>query len=124
MDLLGIGPLELLLVLILVLLIFGPEDLANSGKKIGIFLNRLIKSDTWKAVRSLSNEIRTLPNKLAREAEFESYLAETKQQTIAPPTTPEENPFDDAPESDETLLENGLKAWTTPPSEEPTEEEK
>ena len=76
MDLLGIGPLELLLVLIMILLIFGPEDLAKSGKKIGTFLNRVIKSDTWKAVRTISKEIRTLPNKLAREAELESYLAE------------------------------------------------
>jgi len=124
MDLLGIGPLELLLVLILVILIFGPEDLAKSGKKIGIFLNRLIKSDTWKAVRSISQEIRTLPNKLAREAEYESYLAETKQQTIAPPPPTEEKPAENAAAGDEIPFENGLKAWTTPPSEKPTEEEK
>jgi len=124
MDLLGIGPLELLLVLILILLIFGPEDLAKSGKKIGTFLNRVIKSDTWKAVRTISKEIRTLPNKLAREAELESYLAETKQKSIAPPKPTIEKPTETPPETEEIPFDNGLKAWTTPPSEKPTEEEK
>ena len=124
MDLLGIGPLELLLVLILVLLIFGPEDLAKSGKKIGSFLNQVIKSDTWKAVRSISKEIRTLPNKLAREAELEAYLAETSQKSIAPPNPTIEHATQTPPEAEEIPFETGLKAWTTPPTEKPTEEEK
>ena len=124
MDLLGIGPLELLLVLILILLIFGPEDLAQSGKKIGTFLNRVIKSDTWKAIRSISKEIRTLPNKLAREAEIESYLAETSQKTIAPPKPTEEKTSATETEKEEIPFETGLKAWTTPPTEKSTEEEK
>ena len=124
MDLLGIGPLELLLVLILILLIFGPEDLAKSGKKIGTFLNRVIKSDMWKAIRSISTEIRTLPNKLAREAELESYLAETSLKSIAPPKPTEENSSETPAEAEEIPFETGLKAWTTPPTEKPTEEEK
>jgi len=124
MDLLGIGPLELLLVLILILLIFGPEDLANSGKKIGTFLNRVIKSDTWKAIRSISTEIRTLPNRLAREAELESYLAETSQKTIAPPNPTKAETTETPPEAEEIPFETGLQAWTSPPTEKPTEEEK
>ena len=124
MDLLGIGPLELLLVLILILLIFGPEDLAKSGKKIGVFLNRVVKSDTWKAIRSISREIRTLPNRLAREAELETYLAESSQKSIAPPNATKEHTSETTPEADEIPFETGLKAWTTPPTEKPIEEEK
>jgi Sec-independent protein translocase protein TatA len=124
MDLLGIGPLELLLVLIMILLIFGPEDLATSGKKIGKFLNKTMKSDTWKAIRSIGKDIRTLPNKLAREAEIESYLAENPEKTIAPPALTTKKTTESPPSPKEVPFETGLKAWTTPPSEKPTEEEK
>jgi len=123
MDLLGIGPLELLLVFILVILVFGPEDLAVAGKKIGKFLNQVMRSDTWRAIRSVSQEIRTLPNRLAREAEFESYLAENPEKKIAPPDIKDKKPAT-PPLQKEVPFETGLEAWTTPPAEKPVEEEK
>jgi Sec-independent protein translocase protein TatA len=123
MDILGIGPLELILVIIMVILVFGPNDLQNAGRKIGRILNQAMKSDTWKAIRSVSQEIRTLPNKLAREAELESYLADEAKKTIAPPkTTKEEDPLPPIPE--EFSYEEGIKAWTTPPTNQTNEEEK
>lgn len=123
MDLLGIGPLELILVFILIILIFGPEDLQKAGKKIGRYLNQIMKSDTWKAIRSVSREIQTLPNRLAREAEIESYLAENQNKTIAPPPTATKN--EELPTVPEDLsYENSLKAWTTPPKDQSSEEQK
>lgn len=123
MDILGIGPLELILVFIMIILVFGPEDLQTAGRKIGRILNQAMKSDTWKAIRSVSQEIRTLPNKLAREAELESYLAEEAKKTIAPPNTvKEEDPNPSIPE--EFSYEEGIKAWTTRPTDQTTEEEK
>ena len=124
MDLLGIGPLELLFVLILVLLIFGPEDLAKSGKKIGKFLNQMIKSDTWMTIRSVGKEIRMIPTKLAREAEIESYIAENREKTIAPPDKKKMEQTEPAPHSEDIPYEAGLKAWTTPPTETSAGEEK
>lgn len=123
MDILGIGPLELILVFILIILVFGPEDLQTAGRKIGRILNQAMKSDTWKAIRSVSQEIRTLPNKLAREAELESYLAEEANKTIAPPKN---NQPEDAlpPIPEEFSYEEGIKAWTTPPTKKSNEEEK
>lgn len=123
MDILGIGPLELILVFIMIILVFGPEDLQTAGRKIGRILNQAMKSDTWKAIRSVSQEIRTLPNKLAREAELESYLAEEAKKTIAPPETKKAQ---DAipPIPEEFSYEEGIKAWTTRPTDQTTEEEK
>lgn len=123
MDLLGVGPFELILVLVLIILVFGPEDMAKAGKKIGQFLNQVIKSDTWKAVQAVSKEIRTLPNKLAREAEYELYLAENEEKTIAPPDFKSSEPKTQPTKPEENLLETGLEAWTTPPAEKPNEEE-
>ena len=123
MDILGIGPLELVLVFILIILVFGPEDLQTAGRKIGKILNQAMKSDTWKAIRSVSQEIRTLPNKLAREAELESYLADEAKKTIAPPNIKkEEEALPPIPE--EFSYEDGIKAWTTPPTDQTTEDEK
>lgn len=71
MDFLGVGPLELLFVLIIAILVIGPDDLGKSARSIGRFLNRMYKSEEWKAITQASRTLRTLPNRLAREAELE-----------------------------------------------------
>jgi len=71
MDLLGVGPLELFLVLLIVFLVLGPDDLAETGKKIGRFLSTVRKSEFWQGVSDVSKEIRSLPTTLMREASLE-----------------------------------------------------
>ncbi len=90
MEIFGIGPLELLLILLLALIILGPKDMERIGKAAGQALNKLVKSDTWKTVRQASEKMKTLPNDLMREAEldelrktFKDSLDETNK--IAPP---------------------------------------
>lgn len=114
MDILGVGPLELVLVLFLALLIFGPEDLVSAGRKMGRFFNKIVKSETWFAIRTISRDLRDLPNKLAREAELDELSKEIKNQTILPPIDTEipssSPPKSVSPSSDK------LKAWTSPPA--------
>ncbi len=57
MDLFGIGPLEILLVLIVALIIFGPEKLPEIGRTIG------------KTVRGLKNAASDLTAQVTREIE-------------------------------------------------------
>ena len=52
MDILGVGPLELMLILILALVIFGPDKLPQIGSKLGQSLR-----DMRKATREFSKEI-------------------------------------------------------------------
>src|SRR3990172_13355672 len=68
MDLFGVGPLELLLVVLLALVLFGPKDIANHARSAGRFLNRLYKSEGWRTMTQASSALRNLPNRLAREA--------------------------------------------------------
>src|SRR3990170_3441196 len=68
MEILGIGPLEALFVLILALLVVGPQDLGKAARTFGRFLNRLYRSEAWSAITQASRNLRTLPNRLAREA--------------------------------------------------------
>ena len=71
MEILGIGPLEALFVLILALLVVGPKDLGKAARSFGRFLNRLYRSEAWSAITQASRNLRTLPNRLAREAALE-----------------------------------------------------
>jgi sec-independent protein translocase protein TatB len=106
MEIFGIGPLELLLIMLLALIILGPKDMQKIGKNLGQALNKLVKSDTWKTVRQASEKMKTLPNDLMREAEldelqktFKNSLEETNR--IAPPSSENKSPEKITPASSE-----------------------
>jgi len=71
MNIFGIGPLEIVFVLIIGILVLGPEGMIEAGSKLGKFLRSIIKSTWWQNVRRGVNEIQYLPQRLMREAELE-----------------------------------------------------
>ena len=71
MEFLGIGPLELIVIIILALVVFSPKDIAGGGKTVGRWINRLYRSDTYRSMKQVSQELQDLPNRLAREANLE-----------------------------------------------------
>ncbi len=103
MELFGIGPLEILLVVLLALALFGPKDIVRNARSAGRTLSRLYKSEGWRTMQQASSALRNLPNRLAREAEMEELasvrrqLAETARQSGAPPESPQPG---------------GMAAWT------------
>jgi len=68
MELFGVGPLELIFIIIIVLLILGPKDMVKTGRTIGQFLRKTIFSPTW---IDLQRKMRNLPTQLMREAGIE-----------------------------------------------------
>lgn len=78
MEILGIGPSELLFIIIIALIVLGPRDMQKAGRTVGRWLNSLVRSDGWKAFQQTSREIRTLPTRLMRDANME--LAETERE--------------------------------------------
>lgn len=71
MKILGIGASELVFIVIVALIILGPKDMQKAGKTIGKWLRDIVTSDGWKIFQQTSRELRTLPNKLMREANDE-----------------------------------------------------
>lgn len=71
MEILGIGIPEIIFVIIIALIVLGPKDMQSAGKTIGKWLRSIITSDGWKIFQQTSREIRTLPNKLIRDANDE-----------------------------------------------------
>ncbi len=76
MEFLGIGAPELIFILVLVLIILGPSDMQKTGRTIGLWLNRLVNSEGWRAFQRTSREIRNLPTTLMRNANLDD-IAET-----------------------------------------------
>lgn len=108
MDILGVGPLELIFILIIALIVLGPSDMVKAGRTIGRFLRQVVTSPTWKAVTRTSSEIRTLPNKLIREAGLEEDLKEFQDVTRQGLSTDLN--------SDLSQWQQDISSWTTPPT--------
>jgi Sec-independent protein translocase protein TatA len=87
MDILGIGPLEIAFILILVIIIFGPNDLVKTSKTIGRSLNKLVRSDTWKTINQTTQELKNLPNRLMREAGLDEMEQMNKESQAAKDNT-------------------------------------
>ena len=128
MDILGIGPLEIIFIIIIALIVFGPKDMVKAGKTIGRFLRQMVTSPTWSAVQQTSKEIRNLPNKLIREAGIDEDMEEIKnilpdKNELLPNFTIDHITRENSETSqnignDKSTLDTNISAWTTPPSKE------
>ena len=79
MEILGVGPLELMLVLLIAILVIGPKDIQKTAYTVGRALNRLYKSEGWKLLLTAAHDVQNLPNTLAREAQLHDSLAEAAE---------------------------------------------
>jgi sec-independent protein translocase protein TatB len=71
MDIFGIGPTELVFIILIALILLGPKEMEKTGRTIGRFLRDMTQSESWRAFRDTSRELRNLPNRLMREANIE-----------------------------------------------------
>jgi Sec-independent protein translocase protein TatA len=103
MDFLGIGPLELVFVLIIALIIFGPNDIVRAARTLGKFMRNVVTSDGWKAFQQAQKGMKDLPTTLMREAgmEDEDLLEMTGMKNLRETTQD---------------FENQISPWTTPPA--------
>ena len=81
MDILGIGPLELFFIVLIALIVLGPKDMVKAGRTIGKTLRKVVTSENWRTIQQASNEIRTLPNRLMREAGLDEVQKDLKTTT-------------------------------------------
>jgi len=110
MEFLGIGPLELLFVVIIALIVLGPKDMVKAGKTIGRTLRKIVTSPNWRAIQQTSRELRQLPNRLIREAGLE----EIQKNIPKPEDIGHELGIDEMKKNLSDVSEE-LSDWTTPP---------
>ena len=92
---------------------FGPRDIAKTGKTAGRLLNQLFRSDGWKMFNEASNSLRTLPNRLAREAALDELDA--VRQSVKETS--------DQVARETSQLDESMRAWTQPEDQTPAGEQ-
>jgi Sec-independent protein translocase protein TatA len=79
MEIFGVGPLEFLLILVIALVILGPEDMVGTARKMGQWVYRFVRSPTWRAIIESTQDLRNLPQQIVRDAGLEEAVNEVKQ---------------------------------------------
>ncbi|MBL8045961.1 MAG: twin-arginine translocase TatA/TatE family subunit [Anaerolineales bacterium] len=78
LNIFGIGPLELVGIMVLLLLLFGPKDLVRMAREVGTLINRFTRSEGYQTIQQASQEIRNLPQKILQETELDAVQKELK----------------------------------------------
>lgn len=90
MEIFGIGPLELVLIVLVAIIVLGPKDMMTSAQKAATWLKKLRKSDIW----TTTKEVMDIPNQVMKETgldkeiqEIQSLTNKTFSQTAWSPNT-------------------------------------
>jgi sec-independent protein translocase protein TatB len=78
MEILNIGPLELLLIIVIALIVLGPKEMITTARKMGQWFSKVVRSPAWREMMRTSQEIRDLPNKIVHEAGLEEEAKEIR----------------------------------------------
>lgn len=89
MQIFGIGPLEFLFILVLMLLVLGPRGMVKAAREAGKSIRKLTRSPLWAEIVGTSREVRNLPAKIIKEAGIEEEVEELRR-TALPPSFPQE----------------------------------
>jgi sec-independent protein translocase protein TatA len=79
MEFLGIGPEELIFILVILFLILGPKDLVKLGSTLGRTLRTIRTSGAWRSINDATRQLRELPQTLARQAGVEELKKLSKE---------------------------------------------
>lgn len=87
MNILGIGPLELLIIAVIALIVVGPRGITDLGRKAGRAVSKITRSPIWNDVVTTSREINELPRKIMRDVDLEDELHEIQTAATIPTQT-------------------------------------
>src|SRR3990172_4814585 len=71
MEFLGISPVELVVILVILFLVLGPQELVKLGSTMGLTIRNLRESGAWRSIQDARRQLRELPDQLAKEAGYE-----------------------------------------------------
>ncbi len=114
MDFLGIGPAELVMIVVLLLLFLGPSDVVELFRKFGRLIRRLRASPTWNVINSTAQTLRKLPNTLAEEAGMEE-IRKDLQRNAETSRSIGRRPESGGEDAQQPMPDGDLSSWVTPP---------
>ena len=72
MEIFGIGPFELLLIVLIALIVLGPKEMMKTAQKSATWLRKLRNSEIW----SSTKEVMDIPNQVLRETGLDKEIHE------------------------------------------------
>jgi len=81
MEFLGIGPLELIFIVLIAIVLLGPSDMLKAARTVGRILRTVFTSEGWREMRRSMNTLRNLPTSMMREAGLEEDLRTISEAT-------------------------------------------
>jgi Sec-independent protein translocase protein TatA len=81
MTFLNIGILEIILLLVVMIIFLGPEQVVDMAGKFGRFIRKITRSEFWTTVSDTSREIRRIHKTLVEETGLEESIQDIKQTT-------------------------------------------
>lgn len=81
MNFLNLGIGEILFIIVIALIIFGPDNMVKTARDAGAFLRKVTKSPYWQEVWATKRELTELPKIIAKEAQLEQTISELNNET-------------------------------------------
>lgn len=72
MEIFGIGPLELILIVVVALVVLGPKDMIATSQKAAIWLRKLRNSEIW----TTTKEVMDIPKQVMKETGLDKEIRE------------------------------------------------
>jgi Sec-independent protein translocase protein TatA len=95
MEIFGIGPLELILIVVVALIVLGPKDMIATSQKAAIWLRKLRNSEIW----TTTKEVMDIPKQVMKETgldkeirELQSLSQKTFSSSVWQPDSLKQNP--------------------------------
>jgi len=85
MEIFGIGPLELLLIVLIALIVLGPKEMLKTAQKAAGWIRKIRQSEIW----STTKEVMDIPNQVMHETGLDKEIHELQNlsRPLASPQT-------------------------------------
>jgi Sec-independent protein translocase protein TatA len=81
MNFLNLGIGEILFILVIAVIIFGPGNMVKTARDMGAFVRKVAKSPYWQEVWATKRELTELPKLISKEARLDETLSELNKDT-------------------------------------------
>ena len=68
MRIFNIGIREVLVLLVLMLILFGPNQMKENARKLAQGIRRVVRSDTWRSFLGIVDDVNTIKDQVVRES--------------------------------------------------------
>ncbi len=82
MQIFGIGSLELLFILVIMILVLGPKGMVKAARESGKYIRKVTRSPLWAEIVGTSREMRNLPAKIIKDAGIQEEIDELRRSTL------------------------------------------